>query len=215
MSKAMKTMAAAAVAVLLVPVALMAAKAKLVSGDLALLRGQTQIDVEFDYTGMTVGGKATPEAQWLAEEVAKRNGKKAGSGDAFQATWVSSRTELYAPRFLEELNKELAKGAAKAVLAGGAAKYTLIVRTVQVEPGAIIGFNTQAWATLDVRLVETATKEVALATIRIEKIRPATKKVAGIKLGGYDAESRLAECYDDGGEALGELLVKLGVKAAV
>lgn len=214
MSKTMKTMGVAAVAVLLVPVALMAAKAKVVSGDLAILKGQTTIDVEFEYTGLTVGGKGTPEAQWLAEEVAKRNGKKAGSGDAFQATWVSSRTELYAPRFLEELNKELAKAGAKAVLGGGAAKYTLIVRTVQVEPGANIGFNTQAWATLEVRLVETAKKEVALATIGIEKIRPATKKVGGIKLGGYDAESRLAECYDDGGEALGELLVKLGLKAA-
>ncbi len=214
MTSAMKTICVVAVTLLLVPVALMAAKAKLVSGDLAVLKGQTTIDVEFDYTGMTVGGKGTPETQWLADEVAKRNGKKAGSGETFQATWVSSRTELYAPRFLEELNKELAKAGAKAALGAGAAKYTLIVRTVQVEPGATIGFNTQAWATLDVRLVETAKKEVALATIGIEKIRPATKKVGGIKLGGYDAESRLAECYDDGGEALGELLVKLGLKAA-
>lgn len=122
MSKAIKTMGVA-VAVLLVPVVLMAAKAELVSGDLALLKGQTAIEVEFDYAGMTVGGKGTPEAQWLADEVAKRNGKKAGSGDAFQATWVSSRTELYAPRFLEELNKELAKGGAKAMLGAGAAKY--------------------------------------------------------------------------------------------
>jgi hypothetical protein len=215
MTNAMKTICVAAVTVLLVPVALMAAKAKLVSGDLAVLKGQTTINVEFDYAGMTVGGKATPETQWLAGEVAKRNGKKAGSGDAFQATWVSSRAELYAPRFLEELNKELEKAGAKAALGAGAAKYTLIVRTVQVEPGATIGFNTQAWATLDVRLVDTATKDVALATIGIEKIRPATKKVGGIKLGGYDAESRLAECYDDGGEALGELLVKLGLKAAL
>ena len=213
MSKAMKTMGVAA-AVLLVPVVLMAAKAELVSGDLALLKGQTAIEVEFDYAGMTVGGKGTPEAQWLADEVAKRNGKKAGSGDAFQATWVSSRTELYAPRFLEELNKELVKGGAKAMLGAGAAKYTLIVRTMQVEPGATIGFNTQAWATLEVRLVETAKKDVALAAIGIEKIRPARKKVGGIKLGGRDDESRLAECYDDGGEALGELLVKLGLKAA-
>ena len=45
MSKAMKTMGVAA-AVLLVPVVLMAAKAKLVSGDLALLKGQTAIAVE-------------------------------------------------------------------------------------------------------------------------------------------------------------------------
>jgi len=212
MSKTMKTIRVATVAVLLLPVALMAAKAKLVSGDLALLKGQTTIDVEFDYSGMTVGGKNTPEAQWLADEVAKRNGKKAGSGDAFQATWVSSRTELYAPRFLEQLNMELAKAGAKAVPGTGAAKYTLIVRTMQVEPGATIGFNTQAWASLSVQLVETAKKEAVLATIGIEKIRPATKKVGGIKLGGYDAESRLAECYDDGGEALGELLVKLGLK---
>ena len=64
------------------------------------------------------------------------------------------------------------------------------------------------------RLVETAKKDVALAAIGIEKIRPARKKVGGIKLGGRDDESRLAECYDDGGEALGELLVKLGLKAA-
>ncbi len=212
MANAMKTICVVAVTALVMPAVLIAAKAKLVSGDLTVLKGQTTISVEFDYAGMTVGGKGTPEAQWLADEVAKRNGKKAGSGDAFQATWVSSRTDLYAPRFLEELNKELEKAGAKAALGAGAAKYTLIVRTVQVEPGATIGFNTQAWATLDVRLVDSAAKDVPLATIGIEKIRPATKKVGGIKLGGYDAESRLAECYDDGGEALGELLVKLGLK---
>lgn len=212
MTNAMKTICVVAAIVLVMPVVLMAAKAKLASGDLAVLKGQTTINVEFDYAGMTVGGKGTPETQWLADEVAKRNGKKAGSGDAFQTTWVSSRTELYAPRFLEELNKELAKAGTTAALGAAAAKYTLIVRTVQVEPGATIGFNTQAWATLEVRLVDTATKDVALAAIGIEKIRPATKKVGGIKLGGYDAESRLAECYDDGGEALGELLVKLGLK---
>jgi hypothetical protein len=212
MTSAMKTICVVTLAALVMPVVLIAAKAKLVSGDLAVLKGQATINVEFDYAGMTVGGKGTPEAQWLADEVAKRNGKKAGSGDAFQATWVSSRTDLYAPRFLEELNKELGKAGAKAALGLASAKYTLIVHTRQVEPGATIGFNTQAWATLEVRLVDTATRDVALATIGIEKIRPATKKVGGIKLGGYDAESRLAECYDDGGEALGELLVKLGLK---
>ncbi len=70
-------------------------------------------------------------------------------------------------------------GVAEAMLGAGAAKYTLIVRTMQVEPGATIGLNTQAWATLEVRLVDTTKKDVALATIGIEKIRPATKKWAG------------------------------------
>jgi len=212
MTHALKTICVAAATVLVMPVALMAAKAKLGSGDLAALKGETTINVEFDYAGMTVGDKNTPEAQWLADEVAKRNGKKAGSGDAFKTTWVSSRTDLYAPRFLEELNKELEKARAKAALGAAAATYTLIVRTVNVEPGALIGFHTQPSATLDVRLVDTSKKDVALATIGIEKIRPATKKVGGIKVGGYDAESRLTECYDDGGEALGELLVKIGLK---
>ena len=201
-----------AAAMLVMPLALMAAKAKLVSGDLTVLKGQTSISVEFDYAGMTVGGKDTPEAQWLAEEVAKRNGQKAGSGDAFKATWGSSRAELYAPRFLEQLNKELDKAGAKAALGAATPQYRLIVRTVNVEPGANIGFNTQPSATLEVRLVDSAKPDEPLATIGIEKIRPATKKVGGIKVGGYDAVARLLECYDDGGEALGELIVRLGLK---
>ncbi len=212
MTNGTKMICVVAATVIVLPAALMAAKARLVSGDLAVLKGQTSINVEFDYAGMTVGGKDTPEVQWLNDEVAARNGKKAGSGDAFRATWVSSRADLYAPRFLEQLNKELEKAGAKAARGVATAKYTLLVRTVNVEPGATIGFNTQQSATLEVRLVDTAKPDVAMATISIGKIRPARKKLVGIKMGGYDDASRLAECYDDGGEALGELLVKLGLK---
>lgn len=182
---------------------------KLKSGDVKILKGQTTINLQYDYSNMAVG-KYKSETDYVNEKVAEMNKKKAGSGDEWKGKWTSDRANRFQPMFERELNKEIKKNNVTAKENSADSKYTLIVSTTFTEPGfnAVVGgIRKNANVSLMVTLVETANPGSALADIEM-------KNVQSSSFGGYDYDTggRIESAYNNAGEALGKFLNKNAYK---
>src|SRR5690606_1491496 len=63
-----------------------AQKIKVTSGDLGFLKGQTTINVEYNYDNMGVG-KFDKEEDYINQKVEDYNKKEAGRGDKWKESW--------------------------------------------------------------------------------------------------------------------------------
>lgn len=176
---------------------------KLESGSVAVLKGQTTLNLEYDYSDMAVG-KYKVESEYVANRQADMNEKKPGTGDTWALAWVNDRTARFQPMFEKNLNEKLEDVKVVAKENNPDAKYTLIIHTVFTEPGFNVGVTRKnAYINVEVTLVETAAKDKPLAVISMNKLN-------SINMMGYDYDTggRIQSCYDRGGEYLGKFLVK-------
>jgi hypothetical protein len=180
---------------------------KLISGDVKVLKGQTIINLQFDYSKVAVG-KFKSEDDYIANGVAERNKKKAGSGDEWAEKWKSDRKNRFNPAFEKEFNDAVRAYGVKGKEDAVEAKYTLICRTTFVEPGfnasmAVSFAKKPAYVEMTVDLVETSNPEAILATIEL-------KKVESKSMGGYDYDTggRIESCYERAGDMTGSFLKK-------
>ena len=184
---------------------LLAQSVKLTSGTLGFLKGQTTLNVEYSYEGMTVG-KIT-EDEYIKKNVSEHNAKEAGKGDKWLEAWKANRASRFQPKFEELLNKQFQKSG----LSAGKnpdAKYTLVLKTLNLEPGFNVAvMRMPAMISTQAELYETKdrTKQLALITIL---------KAPGRDAMGYDFDVgyRLQEGYAKTGKELGALIVKKGLK---
>ena len=180
---------------------------KFTEGDesLAFLMGQTKINLEYVYDGMMVGKKT--EAEYKAEKVEHYNKKQPGKGDRWAEKWVNSRTMVYEPMFEELINKMLTKGKTGAMVARNQkdAKYTLVVKTIMLEPG----FNSFAmkvnpYCDFEVAWLETSTKKVMAKAFM--------NNVPGVVVNDndwdFDPSNRIKECYAKAGKMVGSKMAK-------
>jgi hypothetical protein len=170
-------------------------------GKYSFLKGEKMLNLEYDYSDMTVGKKLT-EDEYVSKKVAEYNKKEAGKGDTWKENWINARAKRYEPKFETLINKSMEKLGTKASQ-GASAKYTLIVKTTYTEPGFNIGIAKQpAYVNFEFIFVETESrKEVA---------RYILTKIPGSQAMGYDFDvgSRIAECYAKGGKMLGAYIYK-------
>jgi hypothetical protein len=183
------------------------AQAKLVSGDMKVLKGQSEVILKYDYSNMGVG-KYKNADEYTSEKVAEMNKKKEGSGDAWLEKWNSDRTERFEPSFRKDFNNEVESFSLSGKDDSPNAKYTFIIRTTFTEPGfnatMAIGFAKKP-ATIDVivDLVETANPGTVIGSVEMKKIQ--SKNMGGYD---YDTGGRIESCYERAGEYLGKYLVK-------
>jgi len=198
----MKTLKTVFVALLvLIITAVQAQKIKVTNGDLAFLKGQTEVLLEYDFSEMAVG-KFEKEEDYLAKKVAEYNKDEAGKGDTWKEKWISDREGMFYPKFEQLLNKYTAKADCNFSREHSTAKYTIIVKTTFTEPGFYIGIaKKDAMINLEIKFVETANKDNVLALMTMTNI-PGR--------GGSDIVTgpRIAEAYAKGGKELGAYLVK-------
>ena len=180
---------------------------KLKSGDVKVLKGQSLINLQFDYSKIVVG-KFSSEDEYIANGIAERNKKKAGSGDEWAEKWKSDRKNKFEPAFEEEFNDALKAFNVKGKAGAVEAKYTLICSTTFVEQGfnasmAVSFAKKPAYVDITVDLVETSKPGTILATIEL-------KKVESKNMGGYDYDTggRIKSCYEKAGDYLGTFLKK-------
>lgn len=188
------------VALVLVAAAASAQKLKPTEGAFTALKGQSKVNVEFDYSNFNVG-KMT-EKDYVAKRTKELNDKEAGRGDKWKALWVSDRKNRYEPHFFEQFNKQSG-------ITGGSfpdAKYTIIVRVTRIEPGFNIPMVMQKNAENDTELilVETSNKGKALGKIT-------ATKALGRTYGGNDWDTgiRIEESFELLGKTFGKFLAKL------
>jgi len=175
---------------------------KLKSGSFSALKGQTVVDLQYDYSNMAVG-KYKNEADYIAKRVKDLNKKEAGSGDIWAKAWVNDRSARFQPMFEKNFNGN----ADKCELSGkeGAdAKYTLIIKTIFTEPGFNIGVTRKnAYINMVVELVETGNPQKILGMCEY-------KKIQSVNMMGYDFDtgSRIQSCYDRAGDKIANFLCK-------
>jgi hypothetical protein len=176
-----------------------AQKIKVIQGDLAVLKGLDKMNVDYDYSEMSVG-KFKTEKEYIAKKKEDYNKKEEGKGDAWEKDWIADRTERYAPQFEELFNKN----SDFKVGDYASAKYTLIVKTTFTEPGFNIAITRKnAEIRGEILVVETANRSNVVLKLSFDK-------ALGRSFGGYDYDTgfRIQEAYADLGKALGKYLGK-------
>lgn len=137
--------------------------------DYSFLKKEKKLNVLFAYDGMTVGKNMTEEA-YVAEKVAEKNEKKAGTGDEWKESWEKGKLNIYEPSFKLHFNKKLSKMGLEAA-EGDDAPMTVIVKTTRIEPGFNIGITSMA-AQIDVEFifVETSNHDNIIAQVIMSKV---------------------------------------------
>jgi len=133
----------------------------MMEGNLAPLKSETTVVIQFAYDNMRVG-KYEKEDDFISAKKEEYNRKESGRGDNWAKNWVGDRKYRYEPKFIELFEKH------SGLTNSDKAKYTLILKTVFTEPGFNIGIakknaeiNAEAW------IVETANPSNVIAKISI------------------------------------------------
>lgn len=188
----------ALVALMASPAAFAKMKVKLISGSLSELKGQQNVNVEFDFSKMSVG-KFKNEADYVAKKTKDYNEKEAGKGDQWSKAWVEDRDSRFAPKFISLLNDNYSAGSFST---SGNNAVSLKVHTTFTEPGYNIGISRMpAVINADIYLMKDG-KELAKVTCT---------GATGSSFGGfdYDTGSRIAEAYAYLGKYFGKYLAKM------
>jgi hypothetical protein len=170
-----------------------------VQGDLAFLKSEKEINIEYDYSKMGVG-KFKTEEEYVNSKVKEYNEKEAGKGDKWKESWETSRQRVYQPKFEELFNKNAGISGSQN---NGNAKYTLIVKTVFTEPGFNVGVASKpAAVSFEYIFVETDSKNVVATYTQVN--------VPGAQAMGYDFDTstRISESYAKAGKMLGGFIAK-------
>ncbi len=176
---------------------------KLISGDVSVLKGQSAISISFVYDGMDVGGFT--EEIYLKQK--KSEFKKAADGDKFVTQWKADFKEKDEKKFIEQFNmgmKKLKLTAEK----GGDSKYSMVVKTIKIEPGFFTssgGFSRETYINLTIDIIETANPDNVLATIKTEKVTGKSDNMVEMK----DQQTRIALAYGASAAETAKLIVKL------
>ncbi|MEO6491031.1 MAG: hypothetical protein ABIO04_13900 [Ferruginibacter sp.] len=168
-------------------------------GDLAILKDQQSINIEFTYEKMRVGDYSKEE-EYIKTRVKEMNTKEAGTGDSWAIKWAENKEMMFEPKFILGFTKTSKMTVAKD------AKYTLIFNTKALEPGYSIGVSKRN-AGIDgvATIVETADRTKKLVVLSVE--RPEENKWRGA---AFDAGSRIADAYFLSGQKIGKFIKKGG-----
>ena len=182
-----------------------AQKMEVVKGDYGFLKGQTALNIEFDYSNLKLMKENKTEAQYIDDRVKDLNDKNKGVGDIWKKKWLGSREAIWNPKFLELVNVVLVKKKKDLTFQEGltTAKYTLIVDVAWIFPGwdAMV-MKQPAKVSTNLKFVETANKSNVLLEIYSEH-------APGDQWGNnFSNESRIGEGFAKTGKSLAGLILK-------
>ena len=172
-----------------------AQKVKTTSGNEDILKTESTISIEFAYDNLSVG-KYKNEQDYIKAKTDEYNKKEPGKGDSWASSWANDKDSRFEPKFIELF--KISSG----MMVSTEAKYTLIFKTISIEPGYNIGISRKnAEIDAEVWIVETANKNNKLATFTISNVPGGTAF-------GYDFDTglRISEAYANAGKKLGKSL---------
>lgn len=172
-----------------------AQKVKTTSGNPDILKAETSINIEFVYDNLSVG-KFNNEKDYVNAKTAEYNKKEAGKGDTWAASWTRDKAARFEPKFIELFNIN------SGMMESNKAKYTLIFKTISIEPGYNIGISRKnAEIDAEVWIVETDNRDKKVCTLTINNVPGGTAF-------GYDFDTglRISEAYANAGKKLAKYL---------
>lgn len=174
-------------------------------GDFEFLKGQKEVNVEFDYSKLTLMKENKTEAQYVEDRAKELNDKNKSVGDIWKKKWTSSKELMWNPKFLELVNVVLSKEGKDLSFQEGFAnaKYTLVVKAVWIYPGWDVAMMKQAAKVSTVlQFVETKNKSNVLLEITSEN-------APGDQWGSnFSNESRIGEGFAKTGKSLAKMILK-------
>ncbi len=182
---------------------------KVLKGDFGFLKGQKEINVEFNYSDLKLMKENLTNDQYVAERSKDLNEKSKGSGETWEKKWYASRDLSFEPKFLELMSIIFTKQKVDVTYKKDLpeAKYTLIVEAVWIYPGYnVVMVKKAAKVSTILRFVETANKNNVLLEIKSDE---APGDIYG---GSFSNEDRIAEGYAKTGKSLATMLVKKAYK---
>jgi hypothetical protein len=178
-------------------------------GDFLFLKDQKEINVEFDYSKMTLLKEKLTETEYVVERMKALNEKNKTIGDVWKRKWNSSKELIWNPKFLELINIVLSKADKEVNFQEGLtnAKYTLIVETVWIYPGWDAAIMKQpAKVSTNLKFVETINKSNVILEI-------SSNNAPGDQWGNnFSNESRIGEGYAKTAKSLAKMLLKKAYK---
>lgn len=180
----------------------MAQKIRTESGDLSFLKGQTELNIKYDFSDFQVGGFSS-EAEYKKKKIKEYNEKEAGRGDTWENSWERDKRERFPNKFEELFDKGLT-GKIHASQNNDKATYTLIVKTTFIEPGFNVGVaRRNAAVAFEYIFVESGDESKVMAKLK-------QPDVPGSQFGGYDYDTgaRISESYAKGAKMLAAYMLK-------
>jgi hypothetical protein len=177
-------------------------KITLVTGSLNAIKGEKKINIKYDFSAMKVGG--LDEADYITQQVEKKNKKEAGSGDKWKESWETNKTTKFPEKFEELLNKFLKENNVTAGQDTTNTTYTITLKTTYLEPGYNVGVSRKpAYIDVDILFYKNSDPTNVLAKLVMGN-------VPGQDAMGYDfdAGGRIAESYAKCGKSLGNYINK-------
>jgi hypothetical protein len=198
-----------------------AQKTKITKGDFSELKGQKEVNLEFDYAQAQARGgapfanwKAQSEQDWLQQIVDKKNEKEAGTGDDWKKRWEAAKDGPFPSNF-ETKMAEMWKGTlVKRGLSD--AKYTIRIKITYMDPGFSIGVSaSDAYLSAIIEVVEGDNVTSSLTMDQI-KGASAAKFIPGgaiaAAVDGATFERRLGESYEKMAKSLYAKVLKKALK---
>jgi hypothetical protein len=181
-------------------------KLKVNQGNFDFIKGQKEINVEFVYDNMKLLKDNLSNDEYVKNHSEELEQKTKGKGTSWEKSWYASRELIYAPKFLELMNRYLHED--HNVFFGenlSETKYTLIVETTWVYPGWDAGIMKQpAKVSTLLRFVETNNRDNILLEVSSEN-------APGDQWGSsFNNEDRLGEGYAKTGKSFAKLILKKG-----
>ncbi|UGU15806.1 hypothetical protein LS482_19260 [Sinomicrobium kalidii] len=179
-------------------------KMEVKQGDFGFLKGQQQINVEFVYDNLKIHKDSLSEEEYVKTRIADLEEETKGKGKNWEKQWTNSREFIFAPKFLELMNRYLHKKENIYFATDlSDTKYTLVVETVWIYPGwnaAVMRQPSKVSTVL--RFVETANPDHILAEVT-------SINAPGRKFGGtFSNEDRIGESYAKTGKSFAKLILK-------
>ncbi|MDA3614792.1 hypothetical protein [Polluticaenibacter yanchengensis] len=174
------------------------------TGDLSVLSGAKEVNIEYNYSKLTLLKDEIPEAEYIKNRKADLEAKRTGEGDIWVRKWEAAKTTIWQLKFEELLVKTATQDLGISFKENAAkAKYTLIVDVVWIYPGYDVMIKKQeAKVTTVLKIVETANKNKVLYSVRAEN-------APGDQWGNnFSNESRIGEGFAKTAKSFGKLLKK-------
>jgi hypothetical protein len=200
-----------------------AQKIKVTKGTFSELKGQTEVNVVWDYSQAQARGgapfanwKAQPESAWLKQIVDKKNEKEAGTGDDFNKRWQAAKPGPFETNFEIKVAELWTGVTCKRGLTN--AKYTIRIKVTYIDPGFSMGVSaSDAWLSGIIEVVETGTDNVSSSlTMDMIKGASAANNIPGMAvvaaIDGLTFEKRLGESFEKMGKSLYLKVLKKALK---
>lgn len=174
-------------------------------GNLSVLSGQTEVNIEFTYSNLRLMKDNFTEQEYVANRIEYLNKKNKNEGDYWLNSWNAAKKGIWEPNFMKLLDRTITaeRGISFKQPTDSARKYTLIVDAVWIYPGWDAGIMKQpAKVTTTLRIVETENRDNVLYEVK-------AIEAPGDQWGSnFNDESRIGEGFEKTAKSFGKLMIK-------